>query len=124
MKLKKIRLIMAALALVAFVSQSFAVVDNHCSNMPDHSQSSFTSADMSKHLHHDMSEAMETTAANCCDHQQCNSVDCASAGSVILAALSKTVLLTTNSANTLHSFYSVSYISTDQSTLFRPPISH
>lgn len=128
MWLNRFRLFMAVFVLVAFVSQAFAVADNHCDDQMGHSESSGLAVEMS-HQHHGMSHDMDDmqpssdpASEDCCSDQLCQSFDCASASSTGMAAVAQAGLYAIMSVDTVASIYNDSYPSAAVSALFRPPI--
>tara|TARA_R110002073_G_scaffold164700_1_gene321062 strand:+ start:2948 stop:3328 length:381 start_codon:yes stop_codon:yes gene_type:complete len=125
MRLSRFRFYIAIFALLAFTSQSFAVEEWPCQKMshePDapvmsgtmalgsHTQASHTQAD----------NALTAAAADCCSQDHCSQMDCISASVAVVSTLSPFPVQFSQTFNTA---YSVSFLSQEASSLFRPPIS-
>lgn len=124
MWLNRFRLFMAVFACLAFISQAFAVVDYRCIGMTDHPEpTAIEGGQLSMHQGHTMHDYVDASAVpDCCDHHQCSQVDCISAHSAGAAIVATPTPLSVNIADSLAADYSITYLTADASSLFRPPI--
>ncbi len=117
---------MAMIALLAFISQSFAVVNIPCAGMDNHATSAAMTDRMAMgstmaHASHDKpGDSGANVDADCCKQKQCSQANCISLGVAVIGADSSLPVLF---SQTLHSDYFVSYLNAERSSLFRPPIS-
>jgi hypothetical protein len=117
-------------ALLAFTSQSFAVVNFPCSEMNGHSKAPFMGSEMAMHMdmgmdhsiHLQIDDSATTTAdtADCCSHEQCSMTSCIS-GAVAIVEIN--ALFAAQFSKVLNVDYMVSALTADISSPFRPPIS-
>lgn len=110
---------MAIFALLAFTSQSFAVVKLPCEQMTHYSTapSMAETTDMD-HMVHAKSE--NAGSSGCCSQDDCSQMDCISASVAVVSTLSP---FSVQFSQTLNTEYSVSFLTQEVSSLFRPPIS-
>ena len=113
------------IALLAFVSQSFAVADIPCAGMENHAGSAAMTDEMAKDAtmahasHPGPGDSNADIDADCCNEKQCSQANCISAGVAVVDTDSSLPVLFTQ---TFYSDYSVSYLIAERSSLFRPPI--
>ena len=105
---------MAIFALLAFTSQSFAIVKLPCEQMMNQSTALLMAETM------DMDHMDHADAGGCCDQEHCSQMDCTSASVAVVSALSP---FSAQFSQTLNTEYSVSFLTQVVSSLFRPPIS-
>ena len=120
MQLNRFRFYIAIFALLAFISQSFAVVKLPCKQMthrPTVPAMVEEKMDMDHMVH---AGAENAGASGCCGQDDCSQVDCISASVAVVSTLSPFFVQFSQALNTE---YSVSFFTRDVSSLFRPPIS-
>ena len=119
MQLNRFGFYMAIFALLAFTSQSFAVVKLPCEQMTHHSTAHAMAATMDMaHMNH--AAADNAKAKGCCSQDDCSQMDCISASVAVVSTLSP---FSVQFSQTLNTEYSVSFLTQEVSSLFRPPIS-
>ncbi|WP_335599813.1 hypothetical protein [Halopseudomonas sp.] len=116
---------MAIFALLAFTSQSFAVVKLPCEQMAQHSTAPamVATTDMAHmgHMGHMVhAEAENAVASGCCSQDDCSQMGCISASVAVVSTQSP---FSVQFSQTLNTEYSVSFLTREVSSLFRPPIS-
>ena len=114
---------MAIFALLAFTSQSFAVVKLPCEQMAQHSTAPamVATTDMAHmgHMGHMVhAEAENAVASGCCSQEDCSQMGCISASVAVVSTQSP---FSVQFSQTLNTAYSVSFLSQAASSLFRPP---
>ena len=126
MSLKKLRLFITLVALLAFVGQAMATVIVSCSMMdadsPDKGQ--MTGVVHSAHTMHalaDKSSQSKATSVDCCGDALCSMSHCVGSAIFIITTSPQVYL---NAASVLNTGYSFSYLAPDTPSLFRPPIIH
>lgn len=126
MRLSGIKFGMAMIALLAFISQAFAVVDIPCAGMDNHPAPTVTTDQMAMdstmaHASHVQSDDSEISGvADCCNHKQCSQADCLASS---VAVVSTHAPFPVQFVQSLDTEYSVSFLTQEASSLFRPPIS-
>jgi len=121
---KKLKLLIAAFAVLALISQSVAAAQVSCSMMDSGASQSSKPMQMitmhhSAHTMHDMPDSNEMMA-DCCGDDLCSMTNCFGAPTASLNLSSITVVLYSGVFN---SHYSFSLHSTESISPFRPPIS-
>ena len=119
---------MAVFALLAFTSQSFAVVKLPCEQMTHQSHAPAMAGrmnmDHAAHMHGGDHVQVNITdkadTGSCCDQEHCSQMDCISASVAVVSTLSP---FSVQFSQALNSEYSVFFLSQQASSLFRPPIS-
>lgn len=124
MRLSGFKFYIAMIALLAFFSQSFAVVNIPCAGMDNHATFAVMGGEMA------MGSAMSHTShaqlgdsnagADCCNQKQCSQANCISSS---VAVVGTDVSLPVLYSQTPNTDYSVSFLTQQVSSLFRPPIS-
>lgn len=126
MRLSGIKFGMAMIALLAFISQAFAVVDIPCAGMDNHPAPTVTTDQMAMdstmaHASHVQSDDSDASGgADCCNHKQCSQADCLASNVAVVSSLA---LLSVQFPQRLNTEYLFSFLTQDASSLFRPPIS-
>ena len=126
MQLSGLKFYIAMIALLAFISQSFAVVNIPCADMDHQATSSVMMHEMvmdsmMAHASHAQSGDFDAeVGAECCNQQQCSQANCLFSS---VAAVSTYLSLPVLYSQTFTLDYSVSFLSQQVSSLFRPPIS-
>jgi len=112
---------MAIFALLAFTSQSFAVVKLPCEQMTHHSTAPamVDTTDMADMDHMVHAKPENAGASGCCSQEDCSQMDCISAS---VAVVSAPPPFSVQFSQTLNTEYSVSFLTQEVSSLFRPPI--
>jgi len=110
---------MVIFALLAFTSQSFAVVKLPCEQMTHHSTAPamVNTTDMA-HMNHAVAD--NAKVKGCCSQDDCSQMDCISASVAVISTVSP---FSVQFSQTLNTEYSVSFLTQEVSSLFRPPIS-
>lgn len=110
---------MAIFASLAFTSQSFAIVKLPCEQMTHHSTAPamVETTDMDHMVH---AQAENAVASGCCSQDDCGQMDCISASVAVVSTQSP---FSVQFSQTLNADYSVSLLTQELSSLFRPPIS-
>jgi len=126
MRLSGFKFYIAMIALLAFISQSFAVVNIPCAEMDNHMTSAVMTAEMAMgstmaHASHAQpGDSGANAGADCCNQKQCSQANCMSSS---VAVVGTDVSLPVLYSQTLNTEYSVSFLTQQVSSLFRPPIS-
>ncbi len=128
MRLSGFKFYIAIIALLAFISQSFAVVNIPCAGMDmDNHASSAVMTDkmvmgstMAHASHAQSGDSGANVDADCCNQKQCSQANCISSS---VAAVSTELSLSVLYSQTRNTQYSVSFLTQQVSSLFRPPIS-
>lgn len=110
---------MAIFALLAFTSQSFAVVKLPCEQMV-HQSTAPVMAETMDMDHMDHAEADNADASGCCSQEDCSQMDCIAASVAVVSTLPP---FSVQFSQALNTEYSVSFLTQEASLLFRPPIS-
>jgi len=119
MKRTRFKLYMVTLALLAFTCQSLAAVQSTCQLAAhDYTDNAVENTMDSAHIKHLMSDKAETK--RCCGQDDCSQMDCIFGGTALVSTLSS---FSTQFSQTLDTEYSVSSLTQDASSPFRPPIS-
>lgn len=113
---------MTIFALLAFTSQSFAVVKLPCELMTHHSTApAMVDTTDIAHMDHMVHAGAENAGASgCCSQGDCSQIDCISASVAVVSTLTP---FSVQFSQTLNTEYSVSFLTQEVSSLFRPPIS-
>jgi len=127
MWLGRLRFSIVVFVLLAFTGQSFAVVGFSCRVMNSDTKPLVVSSEMATHMGMDHSAHLQVQAddsaadtESCCDHKNCSLARCASGTAAIVAIHSSS---SAQLSNVLTADYVVSYLNTETSSPFRPPIS-
>jgi len=128
MSLSGFKFYIAMIALLAFISQSFAVVNISCAGMDMDRQA--TSAVMTDEMimgsmmahasHAQPGDSDLNVGAECCNQKQCSQGNCTFSS---VAAVSADLSLPLLYSKTFNSDYSVFFLTQQVPSLFRPPIS-
>ena len=119
MQLNRFGFYMAIFALLALTSQSFAVVKLPCEQMAQHSTAPVM-AETKDMAHMNHTAVDNAKAKGCCSQDDCSQMDCISASVAVVSTLSS---FSVQFSQTLNTEYSVSFLTQEGSSLFRPPIS-
>ncbi|MBR9910214.1 MAG: hypothetical protein GYB33_07670 [Gammaproteobacteria bacterium] len=118
MRLSRFGFYIAIFALLAFTSQSFAVVKVPCEQMVHQSTVLVMAGTMEMdHIGH--AELNDADTSGCCSQENCSQMDCISASVAVISTLSP---FSVQFSQTLNTEYSVSFLTQEASSLFRPPI--
>lgn len=122
MRFNKLGLYIAIFALLAFTSQWFAVVKLPCEQMTHHSTApAMVETTNIAHMDHLVHAGAENAGASgCCNQNDCSQMNCISAS---VAGVSTQSPFSVQFSQTLNAEYSVSLLTQNITSLFRPPIS-
>lgn len=122
MRFNKLGLYIAIFALLAFTSQWFAVVKLPCEQMTHHSTApAMVETTNIAHMDHLVHAGAENVGVSgCCNQNDCSQMNCISAS---VAGVSTQSPFSVQFSQTLNAEYSVSLLTQNITSLFRPPIS-
>lgn len=117
---------MAVLALLAFTSQSFAVVKAPCEQNINQPDKPLTTGAMDGDHHNHVNNAQidnadTTDDAGCCCQEYCPQIDCVSTGAAVANNIHAPFSI--QFSQPLNTEYSVAFLTQEADSLFRPPIS-